>query len=306
MTQVGGWDFAGGMVVHEASGFSALAAIYLLGRRRYEKDQVGSAFFRKPHNIPFVVIGTAMLWFGWFGFNGGSALSSGGLAGLAMVNSQIAASAGMAAWVALDFFLEGQPKLVGACAGTICGLVAITPCAGFIQSNLAVLAGVMASLLSYNAVKVVEWLELDDAIDGVGVHGVSGFLGTILVGAFADPPECLDADTAPKWCANPGTVARSMEQVGIQAGCGLFTAVYAFGMTYMILALMMLGGVVVKLTTAKAQDAARDIGQYGEFAYVPQSIDLKSVVGSGSTGDGDESFMSDSEVASDQYQLTKV
>jgi len=306
MAQVGAWDFAGGMVVHESSGFSALAAVYLLGRRRYEKDQVGSAFFRKPHNIPFVLTGTAMLWFGWFGFNGGSALSSGGLAGLAMVNSQIAASAGMAAWVAQDFFLEGQPKLVGACAGTICGLVAITPCAGFIQSNLAVLAGAMASLVSYNAVKWVERLELDDAIDGIGVHGVSGLLGTILVGALADPQECLDGDTAPKWCANPGTVARSMEQVGIQAACGLFTCLYSFGMTYIILALMMFGGAVVKLTTAQAQDAARDISQYGEFAYAPQSLDLKAIVGSGSNGDGDESGMSDSDVASDQYNVSKV
>lgn len=306
MMQVGAWDFAGGMVVHESSGFSALAAIFLLGKRRFTKDEIGSAFFRKPHNVPFVLTGTALLWFGWFGFNGGSALSSGGLAGLAMVNSQIAASAGMAAWVALDFFVEGQPKLVGACAGTICGLVVITPMAGFIQPNLAIFAGAMASMLSYNAVKWVERLQLDDAIDGVGVHGVSGLLGTILVGVFADPQECL-GDKAPKWCANPGTVARSIEQVGIQAGVGLFTCFYSFCMTYMILVLMMFGGVVVKLTTAQAQDEARDVGQYGEFAYAPQSLDLKAVAGAGSIkDDDDESVVSDSQATSNNYQLTKV
>eukprot|EP00931_Biecheleriopsis_adriatica_P060219 TRINITY_DN36144_c0_g1_i2.p1 TRINITY_DN36144_c0_g1~~TRINITY_DN36144_c0_g1_i2.p1 ORF type:complete len:508 (-),score=91.57 TRINITY_DN36144_c0_g1_i2:6-1493(-) len=268
MFQIGAWDFAGGMVVHESSGFSALAAVLLLGRRQFNEEEGGSELYTKPHNIPVVLLGTALLWFGWFGFNGGSALASGGLAGLAMVNSQIAASAGMLSWVAVEWALEGKPKLVGACTGAVCGLVVITPGAGFMQPGKALLAGLLGPPVSIFAVKAVQSSGLDDAIDGVGTHGVGGLLGTILVGIFADPAECGDAASAPSWCVNSGTVVRSPRQVAIQALCGVTTCTYAFAVTYALIWSMARAGIAPALRSWKEQESARDVLQHGEIAYI--------------------------------------
>lgn len=134
MTQVGAWDFAGGIVVHESAGFSALAGLFVLGPRHVPEGHHGR-FPKTPHNMTLVGLGTAMLWIGWFGFNGGSALASNSLAILAFMNTQIAASAGMVTWVAIDGIRKGQFKLLGACSGAICGMVVITPLAGFVRPS---------------------------------------------------------------------------------------------------------------------------------------------------------------------------
>merc|ERR1719401_1210951 len=131
MFQIGAWDFAGGMVVHESAGFSALGALLVLGARQYPKGQEPPG----PHNMTLVLTGTGLLWFGWFGFNGGSALTIGGLATIAFVNTQIAPSAAMMTWLFLDWIVGGRPTLNGACAGVVAGLVVITPSAGFVQPS---------------------------------------------------------------------------------------------------------------------------------------------------------------------------
>lgn len=271
MAQVGAWDFAGGMVVHESSGFSALAAIYLLGRRRYEKDQVGSAFFRKPHNIPFVLTGTAMLWFGWFGFNGGSALAIGGLATIAFVNTQIAPAVAMLTWVFLDWtvklkYSSRKPTLLGACSGAVCGLVVITPCAGFVQPHMAMVAGVTGALICWSCTYMNVWYSgLDDACDTVSIHGLGGFLGTIYVGIMSDPPECA-SDNPPRWCANPHTCTRTWDQVRIQTICAFVSAGYAVTATYVILKIFFALG-IAKLTRHDEQFECQDWQEFGEVAY---------------------------------------
>merc|ERR1719203_1618724 len=229
MAQMGAWDFAGGIVVHESSGFSALATVVMLGRRKAHQEDKHKV--KTPHNVPYVVLGTAILWFGWFGFNGGSAVAAGGLASLAMVNSQMAASVGSITWVFLDWLLAGKPKLTGACAGIVAGLVVITPAAGFVQLWGAFIIGIVASCVCRTAVTLTEYLEMDDATDVWGVHGVGGFLGTILTACLADGPECGDKDSAPSWCANPGTVTNTGKSVAIQTMAAFTVGLYAFIMT---------------------------------------------------------------------------
>lgn len=266
MFQIGAWDFAGGMVVHEAAGFSALGAMLALGRRappprgRPKDEDIA------PHSLPLVLLGTGMLWFGWFGFNGGSALTIGGLATIAFVNTQLAPSAGMMAWIALDWLWTGRPSLLGACSGAVCGLVVITPSAGFVQPQMAMFAGILGAILCYFTVQAVKSSKhLDDPCDTLGVHGIGGFLGTILVGVLADPYECSLSDTAPVWCANPGTVTRSWHQTYIQSICAVVAAAYSAIATYLLLSMM--SQFRSPLKTYAQQETARDAISFLESAY---------------------------------------
>eukprot|EP00930_Biecheleria_cincta_P003880 TRINITY_DN104793_c0_g1_i1.p1 TRINITY_DN104793_c0_g1~~TRINITY_DN104793_c0_g1_i1.p1 ORF type:complete len:924 (+),score=142.08 TRINITY_DN104793_c0_g1_i1:62-2773(+) len=266
MFQIGAWDFAGGMVVHEAAGFSSLGAMLALGKRAKPPPGHPDADKSEPHSLPLVLLGTGMLWFGWFGFNGGSALTIGGLATIAFVNTQLAPAAAMMAWIALDWAWGNRPTLLGACSGAVCGLVVITPSAGFVQPQMAMLSGVMGALLCFFTVQAVKSSKvLDDTCDTLGVHGVGGFLGTILVGVIADPYECSMNDTAPTWCANPGTVTRSWNQVYIQVICAVVAAVYSAVITYVLLKVMMIFRPVLK--TWEEQETARDNYSFGESAY---------------------------------------
>lgn len=270
MFQIGAWDFAGGMVVHEAAGFSSLGAMLALGRRA--KPPPGHLEDDKtmPHSLPLVLLGTGMLWFGWFGFNGGSALTIGGLATIAFVNTQLAPAAAMMTWIFIDWLWGNRPTLLGACSGAVCGLVVITPSAGFVQPQMAMLSGVMGSLLCFFTVQAVKTSKvLDDTCDTLGVHGVGGFLGTILVGIIADPYECSMNDTAPTWCANPGTVTRSWKQTYIQIICAVVAAVYSASITYALLKVMMIFRPILR--TWEEQETARDQFSFGESAY---KIDL--------------------------------
>lgn len=257
MFQVGAWDFAGGMVVHESSGFSALAAVWMLGKRNRDADKV-------PHNMPFIVLGTSMLWFGWFGFNAGSALASGGLCSIALLNSHLAASAGIVFWVILDKVLTGKAKLSGACTGCVAGLVVITPAAGFVQPQGAIMCGICAAFFCRYAIQVMETLHWDDATDVWGCHGVGGFIGTVLTGVLADGPECADKDTAPEWCVNPGTITSTRTSVFTQLFAAVVGAAFAFGVTVAIIKIM---SIFFRTMHTRDDPNTDDVDEYGEEAY---------------------------------------
>lgn len=178
---LGGLDFAGGLVVHIASGVSALITILYIGKRRgYMKE------IMPPHSLPLTLIGTCLLWFGWFGFNAGSALSAGSLAASAFVVTQIGAAAAVLGWMFMEWIVKGKPTVLGALSGAVAGLVAITPASGFVSPMSAIFVGLAGGVVCFlAAVKVKEMLGYDDSLDAFGVHGVGGFVGAILTGVFA-------------------------------------------------------------------------------------------------------------------------
>jgi len=289
MFQIGAWDFAGGMVVHEAAGFSSAAAMWMIGKRAPPPPDRPSATDIAPHSLPLVVLGTGMLWFGWFGFNGGSALAIGGLATVAFVNTQLAPSAAMMTWLGLDWLVGNRPTLLGACSGAVAGLVVITPSAGFVQPQMAMFAGCLGSTVCFFAVNYIKRTQIvDDAVDALGVHGVGGFLGTILVGIISDPSECLAKDP-PDWCANPGTCTRSWKQLWIQVICAVVSACFSFGMTSLIFKIMFYFR--PRLETWDEQETARDEISFNEVAYkMDEPVPLV---------DGAEDFLSDLDAKSD-------
>jgi Amt family ammonium transporter len=176
----GALDFAGGTVVHISAGMASLAAALVVGRRRGYPD-TGT-----PHNLALVVLGAALLWFGWFGFNGGSALSSGSISTLAFVTTQLAAMTGGIAWVVLDWILAKRPTTLGLLSGLIAGLAAVTPASGFVSPMAALAIGAIAGALCYVSVMVVKAkLGYDDALDAFGIHGVAGTWGMLAVGFWA-------------------------------------------------------------------------------------------------------------------------
>jgi Amt family ammonium transporter len=180
LAQYGALDFAGGTVVHLAAGISALVAAIVLGKRTgypHERHQ--------PHNLTMTLTGAGVLWFGWFGFNAGSALGANNLAALSLVDTHIAAAAGAAAWLFVEWAQRGKPTALGVASGLVAGLVGITPAAGFVDPWAAVVIGAAAGIVCYFAVVSKEKLGYDDTLDAFGVHGVGGALGAILTGVFA-------------------------------------------------------------------------------------------------------------------------
>jgi len=260
----GVYDFAGGIVVHMTAGFSALASLAVVGKRVGAPGEI----LNVPHNVPFVALGTALLWFGWFGFNGGSALASGGTAVAAAVNSEIAASVALFCWLMIDWFKRGHPTLVGLCVGAIAGLATVTPAAGFIQPWGAFILGIVASVSGYVLCELVKVSGLDDALDVWGVHGMGGFMGTVLLGVLADPSECSPGDgvAAPAYCVNPNTITRSGEQLGKQAVAAVFCAAYSFVVTFVLLKVINLFVPIVPTGTRKS---TLDLAEHGQVAYSP-------------------------------------
>ena len=177
LRKLGVLDFAGGTVVHMSAGFAALAGAYVLGKREYK--------FHMPANIPFIILGTGMLWFGWFGFNAGSALSSSGLAVLAFGTTNMAAASALITWVMFDALVGRKITAMGACIGAVVGLVAITPAAGFVNIGQSVFIGFAAALVSNLAVYYRQKTSLDDTLDVFPCHGVGGIVGMLLTGVFA-------------------------------------------------------------------------------------------------------------------------
>lgn len=183
LDKIGSVDFAGGNVVHISSGISGLVLAIVLGRRR--EYHLGDY---RPHNVPFVVLGTGLLWFGWFGFNGGSSLAANGLAIHASITTNTAAACAMLSWMLIEKLLNGKPTVVGACTGAVVGLVAITPGAGFVSIGASFLIGALVSPFCYLFIAVIKQkLGFDDALDAFGCHGVGGIFGGIATGIFADP-----------------------------------------------------------------------------------------------------------------------
>jgi Amt family ammonium transporter len=218
----GALDFAGGMVVHTSAGFAALASVWVVGARKFLPGER-----TLPHNVAFVALGTGLLWFGWFGFNAGSALAANGVAAQAFVNTDIAGSIAMCTWLAISWKREGKPSLVGAFTGAVAGLACITPCAGYVPTWAAFLVGLLAGSVCYVAVEFRGRRKWDDALDVWAAHGVGGLMGTILLGAFA----FLSVNAA----GADGLFAGHAGFFGVQVGAGLFTAAYAFAMTWLIL-----------------------------------------------------------------------
>ncbi|MBU0484009.1 MAG: ammonium transporter [Proteobacteria bacterium] len=183
----GGWlaargvlDFAGGLVVHLTCGMAALAGVLVIGPRQ----NFGKTNFM-PHNLPMTMIGTGLLWFGWFGFNGGSALAANGIAATAFVATHLGGMAGMAMWAAMEWLNSGKPTTLGAASGAIAGLATITPAAGFVSPNSAIIIGLVAGICCYLAVSFKNKAGFDDSLDVIGIHGLGGLLGTICLGIFA-------------------------------------------------------------------------------------------------------------------------
>lgn len=183
----GGWlgaygvlDFAGGLVVHLTCGAAALAGVLVIGNRK----GYGRTSFM-PHNLPMTMMGTGLLWFGWFGFNGGSALAADGIAATAFVATHLAGMAGMFMWVVMEWFTQKRATTLGAASGAIAGLATITPTAGFVGPNAAILIGFIGGVVCFIAVNSKGKLKLDDSLDVVGIHGVGGLIGTLCLGIFA-------------------------------------------------------------------------------------------------------------------------
>ena len=253
--ELGALDFAGGTVVHVNAGVAALVAALVLGSRR---EYARTALL--PHNVPFVLLGAALLWFGWFGFNGGSALAADGIAALAFVNTFLAPAAALVVWALLDHFRTGNVTAVGVATAIVVGLVAITPASGFISPVYAMLLGAIAAVPSY---AVLQWrarTRLDDSLDVFAAHGIGGMSGAILTGVFASAVWNGGADGL--LFGNPG-------QVGIQAIAVLAVAVYCGAMTFIILKVI---GLVSPLRPSEREEAVgMDILSHGEEAYASSS-----------------------------------
>ncbi len=252
--KLGALDFAGGTVVHISSGIAALAAALVLGRRLgWPKEQI------LPSNLALTVAGAGILWFGWFGFNGGSALASGGLASSAFAVTHIAAASATVSWALVEYLQRGKASVLGAASGSVAGLVAITPASGFVGPMAALVIGAVAGALCYFAVSMKFAFGYDDALDVVGVHGVGGSWGALATGLFASTlvnPAPTGADGL--FYGNPG-------QLVIQAiGVGV-TVVYSFVVTYILLKIV---DATMGLRASEEDEImGLDLSQHGERAY---------------------------------------
>jgi Amt family ammonium transporter len=268
---LGAWDFAGGIVVHIAAGMSALAAALIVGRRKgcvYWKDQLkalnhkaqsvpGMGIEFKPTNIPYVILGAGLLWFGWFGFNGGSALAADGIAVSAVIATNLAAAAAAVSWMLLDWAIKGKPSAIGISVGAVCGMAAVTAAAGYVNFTSAVIIGLAAGVISN---LVANWRagrsKIDDTLDVFACHGIGGIIGALAVGLFA---------TA---AVNPvvqGLFYGNPMQLAIQAFAVLIVAVFAFVGSYLLLRLVDVFSRV--RVSPKEEDEGLDLSQHGEEAY---------------------------------------
>jgi Amt family ammonium transporter len=252
LADMGAWDFAGGTVVHVNAGAAALVAALVVGKR----SDYGHASIL-PHNIPTVLLGAGLLWFGWFGFNAGSALAASPIAGLAFVTTMLAPAATLVVWTFLDMMRSGKPTAVGCATAIVVGLVAITPAAGFISPMSAIVLGGIAAVPSYLALIIRAKTGLDDSLDVVAAHGVGGTVGALLTGVFAE--KALNGLFDGALHGNPG-------QVGIQAAAVLTALVYSGGVSFILLKLISL---FIPLRASAADEATGlDVTMHGEEAYL--------------------------------------
>jgi Amt family ammonium transporter len=250
---MGALDFAGGTVVHISAGISALVAVLIMGKRvGHGKTPM------PPHNLPFAVIGAAMLWVGWFGFNAGSALGANSLASSAFMATHTAASMAALGWMIAEWIKAGKPTMLGAASGAVAGLVAITPAAGFVTPMAAIVIGLAAGVVCYTACMLKSSFGYDDSLDVVGVHGVGGILGAILTGVFASKA-VNSAGADGLLYGNPGLVFTQIKAVG-------FTIVFAVVGTAVIL--LVLKAVMGLRVTEQEERMGLDLSQHSESAYV--------------------------------------
>ncbi len=257
---VGGWlnnlgvkDFAGGIVIHTSAGMGALAAALVLGRR---KDFGPSIMV--PHSIPLAVLGSSLLWLGWFGFNAGSALASGGVAGNTVINTHMASAVSALIWVGLSWMKTGKPSVIAAINGAIAGLAGITPASGYVSVEHAFVIGIAIGIASYLGVLLLkDRLKIDDALDVSSVHGIAGIIGALSIGIFAS--------TAINPTGVNGLLYGNANQLLIQAiGVGI-AAGLGFGGTYIIMKVIdLLIGVRV---SSKVEESGLDIEEHAERAY---------------------------------------
>jgi Amt family ammonium transporter len=252
-SRMGALDFAGGLVVHANSGAAGLAVALVLGRRRGWPDNQ-----MRPHNLPLMLMGAAMLWFGWFGFNAGSALAANTLAAYAFVNTTLAASTGLLAWMAVERLRFGKATTLGAASGAVAGLVAITPAAGFVNPVSALLIGILAGAGCALAVSVKGWLRLDDSLDVVGVHLAGGLIGSLAVGLFATMSINPNG-------ANGLFFGGGYGLLGHQAVAAVAVVGYSFTVTWVLASV--LDRLVGLRVTAQEEERGLDLALHGETAY---------------------------------------
>ena len=254
LAELGALDFAGGAVVHINAGAAALAMVLVLGRRRgWPREGM------HPHSLPLTLLGTGILWFGWFGFNAGSALSADGIAAQALMNTFLAASAGMLGWLFVERVKDGKPTTLGAASGAVAGLVAITPCAGFVGGMSPIAIGLAAGVLCVLAIQLKYRLGYDDSLDVIGVHLVGGLVGALLLGLFAD-----------------SAVNEAVTDEGLFLGGGLSllwfqlvasVVTLAFSFVVSLLIAKVVDLVVGLRVTPSEEDEGLDFTQHAETAY---------------------------------------
>ena len=250
--ELGALDFAGGNVVHISSGVSAVVAAWMIGPR---KDFMNKP--HAPHNVPYVLLGIGMLWFGWFGFNGGSALGSGALAAVAFVSTMVSTSAGGLTWAILEWVLRGKPTAVGIASGFLAGLVGITPAAGFVTPLSGILIGSITAVCCFFAVSLRAKMQFDDSLDTYPVHGVGGTVGAILTGVFATKA-VNSAGNNGLLFGNPGQLVTQIISV---------VATYIFAAVGTFVILKVLGAMMELRVKQSAEDQGLDINEHGEEGY---------------------------------------
>jgi ammonium transporter len=258
--KLGAIDFAGGTVVHISAGFSALAAILLLRRRRGYPEHA-----MHPNSMVLTLTGAGLLWFGWFGFNGGSALGSNALAASALAASQVAAAAAALTWMLVEWLHKGKPTALGLASGVVAGLVAVTPASGYVQPLGALAIGVAAGLVCYGAVLLKPRLKYDDSLDAFGVHGVGGLLGALLTGVFAAQVYWQAANGFPATEELGKLNSGHVYQTGMQAVAALVSAGYAFLMTVVLV--FLIDKVWGFGLDAEAESEGLDQSEHGEVGF---------------------------------------
>ena len=264
MRNLGILDFAGGTVVHISSGISGLVIALMIGKRKGYGSEI-----MLPHNLPMTVIGASLLWFGWFGFNAGSALSANGLAANAFVVTHVAAAAATVSWVLVEWFYHGKPTILGAASGCVAGLVSITPACGFVSTLPAIAIGFAGGLICFFAVSILKAkLGYDDALDAFGVHGIGGTWGALATGLFASKAVNPAGDDG-LFFGNPDLILTQL--IGV-----VTTIVFAGVMTFIIIKLI---SVFMQIRADESdEETGLDIADHGERGYSYQDVSAGSSI----------------------------
>ena len=249
--ELGASDFAGGFAVHMSSGVAALAAARILGRRQIKEGETAL----QPHSLMIVLLGAGLLWFGWFGFNGGSALAADGVAVQALVNTNVAAASGALTWLLLTWYRTQKPSVLGAASGAIAGLVAVTPAAGYVETMPALVIGIGASVVSYLAAESRINAMVDDALDVWAIHGMAGTWGSVALGIFASTT-----------LASGGLLSGNSDFFAAQVVSTVVTWIFAYAVTWIIF--RVIEATIGLRPTAEEEALGLDAAEHGEVAYM--------------------------------------